>query len=48
MSMLRVAPPHPVTGRVVLAVILVLIALFSHVLRLREGRYSLALPLPPI
>ena len=46
MNMLRAAPPHPVTGCVVLAMILVLIALFSHVLRLREDRHSLASPVP--
>lgn len=44
MNALRDASPHPLSGRVVLAVILVLIALFSHVLR--EGRSRVASPVP--
>ncbi len=47
MNTLHVASPNPFTGRVVLAVILVLIALCSLVRRLREDRAPLASPFPP-
>lgn len=47
MNAVRAASLDPFTGRVVLAVILVLIALFSHVLRLRKNRHASASLLPP-